>query len=199
MVGILLGSEWNSTKKKVEYRRWVVVQLASNNDGAWQPCLLPLMQVAQWPEGRAQESAAAALPVLSSSGRDTVLHNSACAKKPGSYNSHLVNARKQRWLQRARADSEVLLDRTRGGQHSASPASAMSAESPAPARSAARGGETGADGSGIKHGLDGIGEKKINEFSESQLLLALEEHGLPAPLPSERDKSLYAKRLLFLK
>ena len=209
MLGVMLGSEWNASKSKAEYRRWVVAQLASSTSSrGWQACLLPLVQVGAWPEGRSTEMADAGLPLLSACECNTLLGEAAMAKKPGSYNSHLCTARKQRKAQLELSKSQLVPERTRGqrgpvlaGTPARTPAIARAptASARAPASSPAAAGGTALPRSGIKQGLDGIGEKKINEFSEEQLLLALEEHGLPAPYATEPDKSLYAKRLLFQK
>ena len=188
VVGIMLGSELNSTKGSVEYRRWVAVQLGSTSPREAQLCLLPLTQVASWPAELSQTAFDSEHPRLSASECDAALHEAALAKKPGSYNSHLCTARNKRKLQLENQESgPPLLDRTRG----AAPRTASSqAMSPASAR-------TTSSESGIKHGLDGIAEGRIDTYSEEQLLMSLREHGLPAPPASEPDKSLYAKRLLF--
>lgn len=189
IIGILVGTEWNATKSNHEYRRWTVVQLASTGARGWQACLMPLAQVGAWPEARAQESTTTVLlPPLSAGECDAMLRDAALAKKPGSYNSHLCAARKQRKGQLEEVESGLQHERTRSA--------ARMVASPAPARLTER---ASSPQSGIKHGLDGIGEKKIDEYSEDQLLLALQEHGLPAPASTEQNKSLYAKRLLFQK
>ena len=91
VVGIMLGSEWNTTKGRAELRRWVAVLFESpDNTVSKAACLLPLAQVGEWPIGRPVDGVQ--IPMLTDDQYDGLLRSAAVAKKPGSYNSLLCTA-----------------------------------------------------------------------------------------------------------